>query len=620
MSPRVVLRRRGPVAALAHLVWSVVRLVVVLCWRFASGQPMDGVRRTDSTFWRAGTEGVAVKVSASSAWWSPASGKAPSRWMLRAGWDRAWRRLGVVIGLYVWRQLQQLSPLGALVFTLAALAGLAWWAGRRLWAVWVTRAHYRRVLRPVAAAVRSQLGNVPDLARDVSEWIDVPLNYLKDESAQILVELPTGYTPAPADQKSLVRIIAGRIGGADWDGILHTVGRERAVLELRRAPQPPSLVTFNDLLPHLSSGPNKLVAGLGPRGVPVVIDLESDSPHLLVSGASGAGKSVLCMGFEAQFLRAGARIEFVDIVKAGASVRWAKGLPNCRFWRHAESAHNMLVELGEIITARGEGLWTAGSESVNANDRIVLVMEETNATMDELRAYWQENKPKGWKGESPAIVAYRKVLRAGRELGVHAVVVAQYGTVQAVGGPDSRANLAARCLGRYDHNQWKSIAGGIPMPSRAGDPAHGRWQIILGGVINGCQVGHWTVEQARQWALNGAPDLTGEPAPAESSGPVPPPDPITADVGETGGTVPGAGHDPAAVPARATLRQLVLSGQVPGYSEERGYNTLRKALARDRKAGAFDAPHPDEHDEYRLSDVLAWLANRPRAAAQDRAS
>lgn len=608
MSPRsVVIRRRGPFAALGRMVAAAVALAV----RFVSGQPMDGVRRTDATFWRPGTEGVAVAVTAASAWWSPASGKVASRWMLRAGWDRAWRRLAVVVGLYAWHELHQVAALLTWAGTFVALGGFGWW---RFWPVWVSRRHYRRVLRPVAVAVRSRLGMSPDLARDPGEWINVPVNYLEDEDSRILVELPEGYTPAPADQRDLIRIIAGRIGGADWDGTLHAVNVERAVLELRRAPQPPSLVKFEDLLPHLNKDPDRIVAGLGPRGVPVSIDLRSDSPHILVSGGSGAGKSVLCMGFEAQFLRDGARIEFVDIVKAGASVRWAKGLPNCRFWRQAESAHNMLVELGDIITDRGEGLWKAGSDSVNANQRIVLVMEETNATIDELNQYWQENKPKGHKGQSPAIIAYRKVLRAGRELGVHAVVVAQYGTVQAVGGPDSRANLAARCLARFDPNQWKSIAGAIPMPSRSRDPEHGRWRLILGGAINDVQVGLWTVDQARSWALNGAADTTREAPQTTTADAVPPLDETAADVASGGGTVPGVGHDPEELPRVATLRRLVLSGQVPGYSDERGYNTLRKALARDRKADAFDAPHPDDHDEYELTEILAWLSNRPRTA------
>lgn len=606
MSPRsIAIRRRGPLASLGRLVVVVVALAV----RFVSGQPMDGVRRTDATFWRPGTEGVAVAVTAASAWWSPASGKVTSPWMLRAGWDRAWRRLSVVVGLYVWHKLHQYDALATWVTTLFLLGAYGWW---RLWPVWVSRRHYRRVLRPVAAAVRSRLGNSPDLSRDPAEWIDVPVDYLEDEDAKILVELPQGYTPAPADQRDLARIIAGRVGGADWDGILHAVNRERAVLELRRAPKPPALVTFDEMMPYLERADiTKPVIGLGSRGVPIVIDLEDDSPHILVSGGSGAGKSVLTRGLEAHFLHHGATIDFVDITKAGASVVWAKGLPNCHFWRTAASAHNRLVQIGDIISERGELNWQAGKTL--AHDRIILVMEETNDAMDSLRAYWQEAKPKGWKGESPAITAYRKVIRAGRELGVHAIVVAQYGTVQAVGGPDTRASLAARCLGRYDHNQWKSIAGGIPMPSRANDPERGRWQIILGGVVTGCQVAMWTVEQARSWALNGVADATKE-APQATTGTVPPPDVTAADVASGGGTVPVVGHDPDELPRVATLRRLVLSGQVPGYSDERGYSTLRKALARDRKANAFDAPHPDEHDEYELTEVLAWLSNRPRAA------
>src|SRR5262249_22324429 len=120
-------------------------------------------------------------------------------------------------------------------------------------------------------------------------------------------------------------------------------------------------------------------------GKPISVDLDSDSPHVLVSASTGGGKSVLLRSVASQMMANGAIATFLDIKRH--SHRWAKNLPNAGYASTLPEIGNALVELGKEVHRRNEIVeqWPGTVETAPVGPRIVVVFEEMNATMTQLK-------------------------------------------------------------------------------------------------------------------------------------------------------------------------------------------------------------------------------------------
>ncbi|KPC70837.1 hypothetical protein ADL27_53420, partial [Streptomyces sp. NRRL F-6602] len=86
-------------------------------------------------------------------------------------------------------------------------------------------------------------------------------------------------------------------------------------LVIKQAPRPPSKALFSD--PEVRKMVEKMpeparLIGLSHRGRPVSVDLDSESPHVLVSAGTGGGKSVILRAIFAQLLWHGAEGSVLD--------------------------------------------------------------------------------------------------------------------------------------------------------------------------------------------------------------------------------------------------------------------------------------------------------------------
>ena len=76
----------------------------------------------------------------------------------------------------------------------------------------------------------------------------------------------------------------------------------------------------------------------------------------------------------------------------------------------------------------------------------------------------------------------------GRQVRMHVLLVAQFATVRALGGPEVREQFATRILARYSLNAWRMLAGEVhPAPKSTKHP--GRAQVVIGGAASGLPVG-----------------------------------------------------------------------------------------------------------------------------------
>ncbi|MFE4373988.1 hypothetical protein ACFRMN_38310 [Streptomyces sp. NPDC056835] len=79
--------------------------------------------------------------------------------------------------------------------------------------------------------------------------------------------------------------------------------------------------------------------------------------------------------------------------------------------------------------------------------RLLILLEEVNATMKMLARYWEKIRESGDPKVSPAIDALNEILYMGRQLRMHVLLVAQSATARALGGPEVREQFSTRILG-----------------------------------------------------------------------------------------------------------------------------------------------------------------------------
>jgi hypothetical protein len=431
-------------------------------------------------------------------------------------------------------------------------------------------------------------------------------------SARVVVKIPHTMGAVSEDARAaLLAHSAVKLGGAwipEWN-----LRGSSPQLRLRHREYPPARVDFAAMAPHmLHSGATELALGLTIGSRPVTIDVETDSPHVLLSMGTGAGKSVLLRLLAAQALRKGWAVILLDYKQ---DHYWAQGLIDegmsgrLFYVRKVEEIHNTLIQLESVRQYRSDVDFEA--RGARKMQRVLILFEEMNVTVNMLRAYWQSVRVKGQPAKSPALTAFGALAGAGRSARMHLVAVGQYLTAQVFGGPEARENFGARVLGRYSAASWRTLVPefGAPPPRSL---VRGRVQVCQGETRAETQVAFLTHAEVAEWARG---DLTGVVPAGElpfswelpsgalgaAGGHVPP----LSDVPEgwsglrlvAGGGTPG-GADVAEDGVRFSLSEWVNRGILPG-----SVDAVRKRAQRDRARFPRSAD-----DRYSGSQVRAWLA------------
>ncbi|MEU3052253.1 P-loop NTPase family protein [Streptomyces griseus] len=238
--------------------------------------------------------------------------------------------------------------------------------------------------------------------------------------------------------------------------------------------------------------------GVDGDGNAISVCLDDDSPHILVSAASGGGKSVLLRSIASQVMGNGGQAVFLDLKRH--SHRWAKNLPNALYAQTLPEIGNALVALGAEVHRRNEVVenFAGPIEEAPVGERLVVVFEELNATMSQLQAL-DKKLPRGSYG---ALDAFRDIMFMGRAAKVHVVAVAQYATCAALGGGDIRENFSTRILIRYTKQAWTMLAYDCGLPQPAPEET-GRGMVCRGGKARQTQFLYLTEEEAAEIARGG---------------------------------------------------------------------------------------------------------------------
>ncbi|MFF7365395.1 helicase HerA domain-containing protein [Streptomyces sp. NPDC008125] len=606
--------------------------------RVLAGRDVDGVRRTDATFWRAGTrvlpdvEGKVRRRSYKPGWrrlaFRTALGASVTESAyLASGYPHATAHYAQELWAYRDQALAALEPAGigaASFLTVGTAAYLVLTRERReLMREWVGPLH-EALHRPLGLAEQTE----------PRRYLHVPKNF-SDDDAEIRIDLPRqlGFS-----REVVADLITQKLALEGVTFSWHPEGRSPYV-RVKKTRKPPAKAVFKDprtrelVAKAKESAP---VIGFGAGGRIVSVDLDAVSPHILVNASTGGGKSVTLRCIACQMLHHGSHVIVLDTKRI--SHPWARGLPGVTYCADIADIHDQLIALGmegrrRTRVADDLGI---GADPKAIGPRLLILLEEVNATMKQLARYWEKTREPGDPKVSPAVDALNEILYMGRQLRMHVLMVAQSATARALGGPEVREQFSTRILARYSLNAWRMLAPEVhPAPKSTKHP--GRAQVVTGSSASETQVLFFTETEAREWASTGTaatePQHTVLPAPP---GPTPlhkPPVPTTGpDPALAADALAGAWNTkppaPAADPGDTTASTTPPSAspapvdddQAVGLRQAAEHHLPSITLAALRFARANDPAFPAPVDQrgaellYRLGDLKKWARNRPRAA------
>lgn len=450
------------------------------------------------------------------------------------------------------------------------------WAPDRVWRVW---AQAKRRALPVTSKLERWRRPVKDYGPSIT---------FSAPGSQWLTEDQRGQVAA---------IIAGKVPVADltspsWD----TVGADITARWTVRK-RPPKAVGRADFDARTNGLPDHVFwLGLGAGGQSTRISLKADSPHIGISAASGAGKSVLAMLLIVQTLQRGGEVFILDIK---GSHRWALGLPGVTYCRTDQEIHDAWVSLGKLARDRNDLAFT-DPEAEKSFRRVLVVAEELNGMMDALSDYWADERESS-RDRDPAMRGMRDILRMGRSALINVVAIAQRLSAAASGNGDARENLGGGlCLAKFSASTWRMLCEGLPMPRASS--AIGRWFIVAGGEVTetqACLLDEW---DARTMVIKSAPAPSSAVSPGARNALMGDNQdfPRGSTPTEPAGDMP---QDPLSVPV--TLRQAVDQGVLPWKFE-----ASKKRLQRAKKAEPPSAPEivgqRGQAELYLIADLIVW--------------
>lgn len=537
--------------------------------RFAVGLPLDGQKRTNAEPFRSATRRLEMfEDMRPSAWhYKPYAVRALIRWAVLAWFVTlvtgftlsSWVMLAVAVGAFLawalvrWRTQVRRASVWAWEHRPHVPARLALGAGRRpggdalaleaapgtglatldeddevddeaaadpddaASGIKPQRDLVKEIQEPIWDGARPAL-ELSEMAK-AKDYIVLPDSVDRDDSV-VTIKLPRAWQGHPEQKKFLDHAVTTRLPG-EWEPAYALSGQHHTA-KYSRVARPPKKVTFkkwsNVVLTE--SSVTSPVFGIGPRSKCVASDFNADSPHVLISMGSGAGKSVTVKAVVLPLLVEGAQVYIAD--PKWNSHKWAMGLPNVHIASTVDEIHDMLIWLAEDAEERQREI--AFNDNIS-HVRRVVILEEMNLLGRKLRKYWKQIKTKEDPKDSPAFDAMADLSAAGRSASYHLIAIAQMLTAHTMGpeGNTARENFATRILGRYSANNWKMLVPEVkPMPSASRTP--GRVQVVMGGKATETQVVYYTDDEARRVALSGVvskcpvPPMTVEAIPGMTGG------------------------------------------------------------------------------------------------------
>lgn len=369
------------------------------------------------------------------------------------------------------------------------------------WSMW------RHYVRPLHWAVARSAGWDLDMRWwRVRRYIRIPRGLAEGGDGVVVVCGPT-FEPRAEVEKRVVEIVTAKVGLSDVSVSWTREGIHRYV-QFRRQEPVPEKVPFRkpDLreLVEATSTSSKVVLGLT-RGDKVNdLDLDRESPHVLISAGTGGGKSATLVAITAQLMWHGAEVTVLDYKRH--SHLWLRDLPGVRYARDIGEIHRTLIALAAEGDRRNRAWDPVTLDEREAGlgpvfPRHVIVCEEMSSTMGRLRDHWTDVRESKDPPTSPAVRAFGDILNMGRAVKMNVLAVAQRADANSMGNGSMRENFSVRILvDRYQKATWQMLVPECDFVPGISHP--GRAQVCTGATATTTQMLWITEREAQRWVID----------------------------------------------------------------------------------------------------------------------
>ena len=253
----------------------------------------------------------------------------------------------------------------------------------------------------------------------------------------------------------------------------------------------PGFVTFDDMPSPTDSS---FCLGVGGAG-PVTVDLDSESPHVLVNAPTGLGKSAVARSMAVQRLSQGDVLVVLD--RKMHSHRWARELsPVAHYADTTESIGSALLNLGAELERRNRVVrdFRGPLKDAPVGPRVTVVFEETNATLAKLKAL---DKSSG----ANSLESFADLLFMGRAVKMHVVAFAQLASYRSGMTADLLENFGTKVLIGHSEKGWRWLVPecGRFRPAPVGA---GRGLVCQGNRVREVQLAWMPEESAAEFVLD----------------------------------------------------------------------------------------------------------------------
>lgn len=358
-----------------------------------------------------------------------------------------------------------------------------------------------QVRRTLAAKLEKQMGHTPDI-----KWPKHP----GAPGAVVTVGYAEGWA-ALEHQTQVVRRLVEQVLGGSW--VPDHDHRHGLLRFVREAPP----VTLPSLFKYPDTGPiDHIPVAIDSEGKALIADLTSQSPHVLVAGSTGGGKTTTVTVLIAHIAARDGLVSICDPKMVG-------------YQKTFEGLHNVMVSVPNLDDSVDDMVGMVSEFYLEMRERYaymrehsltelpkdfptrVLAIDEMGSFVSMIREHWAATRRRGEPPKPPTLDAIQKILWQGRMARCHMICAVQQANADAIGGSgstDMREMYGLRiCCGAPGKRGGALLFGTDDIPQVngiLGEEIKGRGLISReGGDVVAVQLAYLIAADARKIAKRG---------------------------------------------------------------------------------------------------------------------